>query len=142
MGIQVKKKYTSLDAENPMMFYSAAPNYEITGLIAGVDYVISVAIDTVTFGQSEWSDSIRVVTTEVNGDISSLDALKDQIDQSQEALDEKLGNIQSGLKGIGEDIESIKSDISEMKEKDIELDGLIDALDSSCVKKSEEEEET
>ena len=77
--IQVKKKYTSLDAENPMMFYSAAPNYEITGLIAGVDYVISVAIDTVTFGQSEWSDSIRVVTTEVNGDISSLDALKDQI---------------------------------------------------------------
>ena len=46
-------------------------------------------------------------------------------DQSQQALDEKLGNIQSGLEGIGEDIESIKSDISEMKEKDIELDGLI-----------------
>ena len=68
------------DTELPREISSLASAYTIHGLGEFTEYEISVLIDSVDFGQSEWSDSVIIKTKEKSeSDFNELDQLKTQI---------------------------------------------------------------
>ena len=78
--IQVKKRYTTVEAETPRTFSSLVSNYDIIGLESALDYEISVLMETIDFGQSNWSDSIMLKTLSLtDSDPSDIDQLKIQV---------------------------------------------------------------
>ena len=78
--IQVKKRYTTVEAETPRTFSSLVSNYDIIGLESALDYEISVLMETMDFGQSNWSDSIMMKTLSLtDSDPSDVDQLKIQV---------------------------------------------------------------
>ena len=79
--ILVKKITADLnDTELPREISSLASAYTIHGLGEFTEYEISVLIDSVDFGQSEWSDSVIIKTKEKSeSDFNELDQLKTQI---------------------------------------------------------------
>ena len=82
-SIQVKKRYTTTNAETPMYITSLKSQRNISGLEASMDYEISVLVNSVDFGNSEWSAPIMIKMKDLTeSDQIEVQNLKDQFVRS------------------------------------------------------------
>ena len=78
-SIQVKKRFTTTDADTPMYITSLKSQKTISGLEESTDYEISVFVHSVDFGSSEWSVPIMIKMKDPSGSAQSeIETLKDQ----------------------------------------------------------------
>ena len=82
-SIQVKKRYTTTNAETPMYITSLKSQKNISGLEASMDYEISVLVNSVDFGNSEWSAPIMIKMKDLSeSNQIEVQNLKDQFVRS------------------------------------------------------------
>ena len=60
--IKLKKRYTEENFETPLILLTTSTSYDLTDLEVAMDYEVWVKVDTIDFGQSEWSDSLYFST--------------------------------------------------------------------------------
>ena len=52
--------------ETPYTFSTTDTSYTITNMVSLMDYEVFVSVDTVNFGQSEWSEALYFTTTDMS----------------------------------------------------------------------------
>ena len=77
--IKLKKRYTEENFETPLILLTTSTSYDLTDLEVAMDYEVWVKVDTIDFGQSEWSDSLYF-TTPATSD-SEDDDIQQMIDE-------------------------------------------------------------
>ena len=60
--IKLKKRYTEENFETPLILLTTSTSYDLTDLEVAMDYEVWVKVDTIDFGQSEWSESLYFST--------------------------------------------------------------------------------
>ena len=60
--IKLKKRYTEENFETPLILLTTSNSYDLTDLEVAMDYEVWVKVDTIDFGQSEWSESLYFTT--------------------------------------------------------------------------------
>ena len=60
--IKLKKRYTEENFETPLIILTTSSSYDLTNLEVAMDYEVWVKVDTIDFGQSEWSESLYFST--------------------------------------------------------------------------------
>ena len=60
--IKLKKRYTEENFETPLILLTTSSSYDLTDLEVAMDYEVWVKVDTIDFGQSEWSESLYFTT--------------------------------------------------------------------------------
>ena len=77
--IKLKKRYTEENFETPLILLTTSSSYDLTNLEVAMDYEVWVKVDTIDFGQSEWSESLYFSTPATSN--SEDDDIQDLIDE-------------------------------------------------------------
>ena len=77
--IKLKKRYTEENFETPLILLTSSSSYDLTNLEVAMDYEVWVKVDTIDFGQSEWSESLYFSTPATSN--SEDDDIQDLIDE-------------------------------------------------------------
>ena len=77
--IKLKKRYTEENFETPLILLTSSSSYDLTNLEVAMDYEVWVKVDTIDFGQSEWSESLYFSTPATSN--SEDEDIQDLIDE-------------------------------------------------------------
>jgi len=74
--IKLKKRDTEESIETPYTFSTTDTFYSITNMVTLMDYEVFVSVNTIDFGQSEWSEALYFTTTDMSySELAEMDNL-------------------------------------------------------------------
>ena len=78
--IKLKKRYTEENFETPLILLTTSSSYDLTDLEVAMDYEVWVKVDTIDFGESEWSESLYFSTPATSESVdANIQQLIDEI---------------------------------------------------------------
>ena len=79
-NVKVKKRYTAEDVESPKIISVTKNSYDLDELETAMDYEVWVSVNTIDYGQSDWSESLYFKTTELTAsDVNELTQLESDV---------------------------------------------------------------